>query len=125
MMPGFPFCDVIRKVFTGSGEVRQGGLDFPRFGDAGMELIWFVLLAVWALLARVVADAVDANAFAAGPGLPQSWQCIEVGTRRWLSADMVLDLPEKHGHPVSSPAACSGTEEFDALRRDLRHRVKV
>ena len=51
MMQAFPFADVIRKVFTGSGECAKVDWTFLGMAMPACSLIWFVLLAVWALLA--------------------------------------------------------------------------
>lgn len=50
MMDTFPFAKVLKMVFTGSGECAKVepvlGLPMPAW-----TLLWFVLLAVWAVLA--------------------------------------------------------------------------
>lgn len=51
MMEAFPLSDVLRKVFTGSGECAR--VDWTFFGLAMAEwsLICFAALALWALYA--------------------------------------------------------------------------
>ena len=51
MMQAFPFADVIRKVFTGSGECAKVDWTFLGLAMPAWSLIWFVLLALWAVLA--------------------------------------------------------------------------
>ncbi len=49
MMEAFPLADVLRRVFTGSGECAE--VDWTLLGLAmpAWSLIWFVLLGIWCL----------------------------------------------------------------------------
>lgn len=51
MMEAFPLGDVLRKVFTGSGECAEVDWTFLGLAMPAWSLIWFVLLGVWALYA--------------------------------------------------------------------------
>lgn len=51
MMDAFPLAEVIRKVFTGSGECAEVDWMFLGLAMPAWSLIWFVLLGVWALWA--------------------------------------------------------------------------
>jgi len=51
MMEAFPLGDVLRKVFTGSGECAVVDWSFLGLAMPAWSLIWFVLLALWALYA--------------------------------------------------------------------------
>jgi disulfide bond formation protein DsbB len=51
MMEAFPLGDVLRKVFTGSGECAKVDWAFLGLAMPAWSLIWFVLLALWALYA--------------------------------------------------------------------------
>jgi disulfide bond formation protein DsbB len=51
MMEAFPLGDVLRKVFTGSGECAKVDWTFLGLAMPAWSLIWFVLLALWALYA--------------------------------------------------------------------------
>ncbi len=49
MMEAFPLGDVVRKVLTGSGECAVVDWSFLGLAMPAWALIWFVLLALWAL----------------------------------------------------------------------------
>lgn len=49
MMEAFPLSEVIRKVFTGSGECAEVDWAFLGLAMPAWSLIWFVLLGLWAL----------------------------------------------------------------------------
>jgi len=51
MMEAFPLGDVLRKVFTGSGECALVDWTFLGLAMPAWSLVWFVLLAFWALYA--------------------------------------------------------------------------
>ncbi len=51
MMEAFPLADVLRKVFTGSGECAEVDWTFLGLSMPEWSLIWFVGLAAWALYA--------------------------------------------------------------------------
>lgn len=51
MMEAFPLADVLRKVFTGSGECAEVDWTFLGLAMPAWSLVWFVVLAAWALLA--------------------------------------------------------------------------
>lgn len=51
MMEAFPLADVLRKVFTGSGECAVVDWTFLGLSMPEWSLIWFVALALWALVA--------------------------------------------------------------------------
>ena len=59
MMEAFPLADVLRRVFTGSGECAEVDWTFLGLAMPAWSLIWFVVLAGWALHAglRSRADA--------------------------------------------------------------------
>ncbi|MEO1574685.1 MAG: disulfide bond formation protein B [Pseudomonadota bacterium] len=57
MLDTFPFTQVLKKVFTGSGECASIDWTFLGLSMPGWTLVWFVILAGWALF----------NAFRAGP----------------------------------------------------------
>lgn len=49
MMEAMPFLGVIRKVLTGSGECANVDWSFLGLSMPAWSLVWFVLLAFWAL----------------------------------------------------------------------------
>ncbi|MET0717524.1 MAG: disulfide bond formation protein B [Pseudoxanthomonas sp.] len=49
MMDAFPLSDVLRKVFTGSGECAKVDWTFLGLSMPEWSLIWFLALALWAL----------------------------------------------------------------------------
>ncbi len=49
MMEAFPLADVLRKVFTGSGECAEIDWTFLGLAMPAWSLVWFVLLGAWAL----------------------------------------------------------------------------
>lgn len=49
MMEAFPLSDVLRRVFTGSGQCAEVDWTFLGLAMPAWSLIWFVALAVWAL----------------------------------------------------------------------------
>jgi len=51
MMEAFPFADVLRKVFTGSGECAVVDWTFLGLSMPEWSLAWFLALAGWALFA--------------------------------------------------------------------------
>lgn len=51
MMEAFPLGDVLRKVFTGSGECAEVDWTFLGLAMPAWSLIWFVVLGLWALYA--------------------------------------------------------------------------
>lgn len=51
MMEAFPLGDVLRKVFTGSGECAKVDWSFLGLAMPAWSLVWFALLALWALYA--------------------------------------------------------------------------
>jgi protein dithiol:quinone oxidoreductase len=51
MMEAFPLADVLRKVFTGSGECAEVDWTFLGLSMPEWSLIWFVGLAAWAIYA--------------------------------------------------------------------------
>ncbi|MGH8025914.1 MAG: disulfide bond formation protein B [Pseudoxanthomonas sp.] len=51
MMEAFPLGDVVRKVFTGSGECARVDWTFLGLSMPEWSLIWFVALVSWALYA--------------------------------------------------------------------------
>jgi protein dithiol:quinone oxidoreductase len=51
MMEAFPMGDVLRQVLTGSGECAKVDWAFLGLSMPGWALVWFVLLALWALFA--------------------------------------------------------------------------
>lgn len=51
MMEAFPLTDVLRKVFTGSGECAEVDWTFLGLAMPAWSLIWFVALGLWALYA--------------------------------------------------------------------------
>ncbi len=51
MMEAFPLLDVLRKVFTGSGECAEVDWTFLGLAMPAWSLIWFVALGLWALYA--------------------------------------------------------------------------
>lgn len=51
MMEAFPMGDVLQKVLTGSGECAKVDWSFLGLAMPAWALIWFVLLALWALYA--------------------------------------------------------------------------
>lgn len=50
MMDAFPMADVLRRVFTGSGQCAEVDWTFLGLAMPAWSLIWFVALALWALL---------------------------------------------------------------------------
>ncbi len=53
MMEAFPMADVLRKVFTGSGECAVVDWTFLGLSMPEWSLAWFVALASWALYAAL------------------------------------------------------------------------
>ena len=53
LMEAFPLGDVLRKVFTGSGECAEVDWIFLGLAMPAWSLIWFVLLGFWALYAGI------------------------------------------------------------------------
>ena len=51
MMEAFPFADVLRKVFTGSGECAVVDWSFLGLSMPEWSLAWFLALLAWALFA--------------------------------------------------------------------------
>lgn len=51
LMEAFPLGDVLRKVFTGSGECAEVDWTFLGLAMPTWSLIWFVALGLWALYA--------------------------------------------------------------------------
>lgn len=51
MMDAFPLGEVMRKVFTGSGECAVVDWTFLGLAMPAWSLVWFLLLALWALYA--------------------------------------------------------------------------
>ncbi|MEL1265037.1 disulfide bond formation protein B [Pseudoxanthomonas putridarboris] len=51
MMDAFPLADVLRKVFTGSGECANVDWSFLGLSMPAWSLLWFAALALWALWA--------------------------------------------------------------------------
>lgn len=51
MMEAFPLSDVLRKVFTGSGECAKVDWTFLGLSMPEWSLAWFTALALWALVA--------------------------------------------------------------------------
>jgi protein dithiol:quinone oxidoreductase len=51
MMEAFPFADVLRKVFTGSGECAVVDWTFLGLSMPEWSLAWFLALLAWALFA--------------------------------------------------------------------------
>lgn len=51
MMEAFPLADVLRKVFTGSGECAEVDWTFLGLSMPEWSLIWFAGLSLWALYA--------------------------------------------------------------------------
>ena len=51
MMEAFPLADVLRKVFTGSGECAKVDWTFLGLSMPEWSLAWFLALAMWALFA--------------------------------------------------------------------------
>ncbi len=51
MMQAFPLGDVLRRVFTGSGECAKVDWTFLGLSIAEWSLAWFVVLLLWALYA--------------------------------------------------------------------------
>ena len=51
MMEAFPLGDVLRRVFTGSGECAEVDWTFLGQSMPAWSLAWFVLLGLWALYA--------------------------------------------------------------------------
>ncbi len=51
MMEAFPVGDVLRRVFTGSGECAEVDWTFLGLAMPAWSLVWFVLLGLWALYA--------------------------------------------------------------------------
>ncbi|MFT3761738.1 MAG: disulfide bond formation protein B [Pseudoxanthomonas sp.] len=51
MLQAFPLGDVLRRVFTGSGECAQVDWTFLGLSMPEWSLAWFVALALWALYA--------------------------------------------------------------------------
>lgn len=49
MMEAFPLADVLRRVFTGSGECAAVDWTFLGLAMPAWSLLWFVLLGIWAL----------------------------------------------------------------------------
>lgn len=50
MLDAFPIGETIRMVFTGSGECAETNWRFLGLTMPAWSLIWFVLLAIWALV---------------------------------------------------------------------------
>jgi disulfide bond formation protein DsbB len=53
MLDKFPLLQVLEKVFKGSGECAEVGWTFLGFSIAEWSLLWFVLLAILALVVAV------------------------------------------------------------------------
>jgi protein dithiol:quinone oxidoreductase len=51
MMEASPLADVVRQVLTGSGECAKVDWSFLGMSMPAWALLWFVLLAIWAVLA--------------------------------------------------------------------------
>lgn len=51
MLEAFPLGDVLRRVFTGSGECAEVDWTFLGLAMPAWSLAWFVLLGVWAVYA--------------------------------------------------------------------------
>ena len=51
MMEAFPLADVLRKVFTGSGECAEVDWTFLGLSMPAWSLAWFMALGLWALYA--------------------------------------------------------------------------
>lgn len=51
MMEAFPFTDVLRRVFTGSGQCAEVDWTFLGMAMPAWSLVWFVALGAWALYA--------------------------------------------------------------------------
>ncbi len=61
MMEAFPLADVLRRVFTGSGECAEVDWTFLGLAMPAWSLVWFVLLGVWALHAGLKRRGRGAN----------------------------------------------------------------
>lgn len=55
MLDAFPLSQVLKLVFTGSGECAQINWTFLGLSMPFWTLVWYVLLGIWALLARRIA----------------------------------------------------------------------
>jgi len=53
MMRKFPLYEVLQKVLTGSGECAEVGWRFLGLSIAGWSLVWFVILAAFAIYVAV------------------------------------------------------------------------
>ena len=60
MMEAFPFADVLRKVFTGSGECAEVDWTFLGLSMPESSLAWFLALLAWALYAAFRARKLQA-----------------------------------------------------------------
>lgn len=49
MIEAFPLADVLRKVFTGSGECAEVDWTFLGLAMPAWSLLWFIALGLWAL----------------------------------------------------------------------------
>ncbi len=54
MMEAFPLAEVLRRVFTGSGECAEVDWTFLGLAMPAWSLVWFVALGLWALYAGFV-----------------------------------------------------------------------
>lgn len=49
MLERFPLSEALRRIFAGSGECAEAGWKFLGLSIAGWSLVWFVLLALFAV----------------------------------------------------------------------------
>lgn len=57
MLEQFPLGDALQKIFAGSGECAEAGWRFLGLTIAGWSLVWFIVLAVLAIVVAVRAPA--------------------------------------------------------------------
>ena len=57
MLEQFPLGDALQKIFAGSGECAEAGWRFLGLTIAGWSLVWFIVLAVLAIVVAIRARA--------------------------------------------------------------------
>lgn len=66
MLERFPLAQALQKILAGSGECAEAGWTFFGLTIAGWSLVWFMILAVFALIVAVNAPATRGRAGAGG-----------------------------------------------------------
>jgi disulfide bond formation protein DsbB len=57
MLERFPLSEALQRIFAGSGECAEAGWRFLGLTIAGWSLVWFIVLAVLAIVVALRARA--------------------------------------------------------------------